>query len=77
MSEMKIVRLKRGQKLPSASSEQPPARPSAKSAHIRQLNLDSPSFGADLVAAFRGNVAKARKENKRILGVADIDIDKA
>ena len=77
MSEMKIVRLKRGQKLPSALPKQKSPPEPAKPPGLHQLNLASPSFGADLVAAFRKNVAKARMENKRILGVADFDIDKA
>lgn len=39
---------------------------------VRRIDAASPSFGADLTYVFRKNVAKARRENKRIVGVSDI-----
>ena len=36
------------------------------------LDLGSPSFGADLQYVFGKNVAKARRDNKRVIGAADI-----
>lgn len=39
---------------------------------VRRIDVASPSFGADLTYVFRKNVAKARRDNKRIVGVSDI-----
>jgi len=36
------------------------------------LDVNSPSFDEDLHYAFSRNVAKARRENKRLFGSADI-----
>jgi hypothetical protein len=36
------------------------------------LDLGSPTFGADLQYVFGRNVAKARRDNKRVTGSADI-----
>jgi hypothetical protein len=36
------------------------------------LDVYGPNFDDGLLYAFRSNVAKARRENKRILGVADV-----
>lgn len=38
---------------------------------IRTLDAHSPTFGDDLLYVFNKNVAKARRENKRIIGSAD------
>jgi hypothetical protein len=38
---------------------------------VRTLDVNSPNFDDGLLYAFGSNVAKARRENKRILGVAD------
>jgi len=35
------------------------------------LDAHSPTFSTDLLLVFRRNVARARRENKRVLGVAD------
>lgn len=35
------------------------------------VDLHSPTFGDDLLYVFARNVAKARQENKRIIGVED------
>jgi len=35
------------------------------------LDANSPDVGDGLLYVFRRNVAKARRENKRVLGVAD------
>jgi hypothetical protein len=39
---------------------------------VHIADADSPSFGQDLEHIFRLNVARARRDNKRILGVADL-----
>jgi hypothetical protein len=38
---------------------------------IRKLDADSATFASDLSSVFRSNVAKARRENKRLLGYTD------
>jgi hypothetical protein len=38
---------------------------------VRTLDAYSSTLDDDLLYAFRSNVAKARRENKRLLGVAD------
>ncbi len=39
---------------------------------VYTADASSPSFGKDLEHIFRLNVARARRDNKRILGVADL-----
>lgn len=39
---------------------------------IRTLDIGSPSFGDDFLYVFKKNVAKARRDNKRVTGVADV-----
>lgn len=39
---------------------------------IRKVDLASPTFGEDMLYVFRKNVAAARRENKRVTGVADV-----
>lgn len=39
---------------------------------VRTLDVYSPHFDDAYLHAFRSNVAKARRENKRLLGVADV-----
>jgi hypothetical protein len=38
---------------------------------VRTLDIYSPHFDDAYLYVFRSNVAKARRENKRVLGVAD------
>jgi hypothetical protein len=38
---------------------------------VRTLDVHHPNFDDALLYAFRSNVAKARRENKKVLGVAD------
>lgn len=40
---------------------------------IPVVEINSPDFAANFLAVFTHNVAKARRENKRVLGVADLD----
>jgi hypothetical protein len=44
---------------------------SGKLAHITVLDANAATFGADLLQVFKDNVAKARKENKRLFGSPD------
>ncbi|HZO47824.1 MAG TPA: hypothetical protein VFB68_18135 [Xanthobacteraceae bacterium] len=39
---------------------------------VRTLDVNSPNFDDAYLYVIRSNVAKARRENKRILGVADV-----
>jgi hypothetical protein len=48
------------------------ATPDGKWKTVRTLDVYHPDFDAAYLYAFRSNVAKARRENKRILGVADV-----
>jgi hypothetical protein len=43
---------------------------------LRTLDVGSRTFGADLQYVFGKNVAKARRDNKRVIGVADIAVSK-
>jgi hypothetical protein len=48
------------------------ATPDGKWRTVRTLDIYHPDFDDAVLYAFRSNVAKARRENKRILGVADV-----
>lgn len=39
---------------------------------FRKIDAGSPTFGSDLLYVFGRNVAEARRENERVVGVADI-----
>jgi hypothetical protein len=39
---------------------------------VRTLDINSPNFDEAFLHVFRTNVAKARRENKRLFGVADV-----
>ena len=43
---------------------------------VLTLDVGSPTFGAELQYVFGKNVAKARRENKRIIGSADVVVAK-
>ena len=43
---------------------------------LRTLDAGSRTFGADLQYVFGKNVAKARRDNKRVIGTADVAISK-
>jgi len=47
------------------------ATPDGKWKTVRTLDINSPNFDEAFLHVFRSNVAKARRENKRLLGVAD------
>jgi hypothetical protein len=40
------------------------------------LDLGSPTFGDDLQYVFSRNVARARRDNKRVIGLADVTVGK-
>ena len=44
---------------------------SGKYAHVTVLDANAATFGTDLLSVFKANVAKARKENKRLFGSPD------
>lgn len=39
---------------------------------LRTINAGSKTFGSDLTYVFSRNVAKARRENKRVTGTTDV-----
>lgn len=39
---------------------------------LRKVDAGSPTFGEDMLYVFRKNVEAARRENKRVTGVADV-----
>jgi hypothetical protein len=43
---------------------------------LHTLDFGSATFGADFQYVFSRNVAKARRENKRIIGTADVAVPK-
>lgn len=43
----------------------------ATSGHLRTIDADSVTVSDDITQAFTRNVAKARRENRKLLGVAD------
>lgn len=43
---------------------------------LRILDTESRTFGEDLKYVFSKNVAKARRENKRVIGATDVAIVK-
>jgi len=45
---------------------------SGQSKILRTLDVGSTTFGSDLQYVFDRNVAKARRDNKRVAGIADV-----
>jgi len=43
---------------------------------VLTVKVDSKTFGSDLGYAFKKSIARARKENKKRLGVRDYDADR-
>ena len=43
---------------------------------LRTLDVGSTTFGSDLRYVFDRNVAKARRDNKRLTGIADVVVAK-
>ena len=43
---------------------------------LRTIDADSPTFGEDLQYVFSRNVAKARRDNKRVTGTTDVVVPK-
>lgn len=40
---------------------------------VRTIKMDPATFGDAFTEVFRKNVAKARRDNKKLLGVADVE----
>jgi len=57
---------------PGSVTERRVADAEGKIRIIRTLDIGSPSFGDDFLYVFKKNVAKARRDNKRVTGVADV-----
>ena len=53
------------------SPQAPKKRTYVAKGRIHGLDIGSATFPADLTAVFRQNVAKARRENKRVTGSVD------
>ena len=46
-------------------------RADGKITTIRTIDANSRTFGSDLTYVFKRNVAKARRENKKVIGASD------
>lgn len=57
---------------PATVSEKRVRDATGKIRTVRTIDLASPSFGDDLTYVFRKNVAKARRENKQVIGTTDL-----
>ena len=40
---------------------------------VLEIEMQSPTFGRDLAYVFNRNIKNARRENKRIIGVEDVE----
>ena len=56
---------------PPKSVEEKRVRRDGRVTTIRVVDAASPTFGEDMLYVFRKNVEAARRENKRVTGVAD------
>ena len=63
---------RRTKSAPAAVARKRVATPDGGSKILLALDANSPSFEEGMQYVFSKNVAKARRENKRILGSADI-----
>lgn len=59
---------KRSRALKSSIVEKRLHRADGKRVRILSIDANSPTFGADLGVVFRKNVAKAKRENSKIIG---------
>lgn len=62
---------RRGKAAPPSVGKKRVATPGGGWKTVFTLDVHSPSFEDGMLYVFRRNVAKARRENKRVLGVAD------
>jgi hypothetical protein len=60
-----------GKAVPSSVGKKRVATPGGGWKTVWTLDVHSPSFDDGMLYVFRRNIAKARRENKRVLGVAD------
>jgi len=75
MAKVVIKRLNRSRSkgsVPSAVAKKRVANGEGRSKVFFALDANSPTFDEGLHYVFRKNVAKARRENRRIVGSADI-----
>lgn len=74
MAKVFFTRLKtrRPRKTPPSVSRKRVTRATGERKTVYTLDASSPHFEEGLHYVFAKNVAKARRDNKRILGVADI-----
>ncbi|HKT15456.1 MAG TPA: hypothetical protein VJR87_08615 [Allosphingosinicella sp.] len=56
---------------PSSVAEKRIRKADGKIATIRTIDVNSRTFGGDLTYVFQRNVAKARRENKKVIGASD------
>lgn len=70
------VRGKRAHTLKSSLVEKTLHRADGKRVRILSIDANSPTFGSDLEAVFRRNVAKAKRENSKVIGKAGARISK-
>jgi len=80
MAKVASGRLKTGRRTksaPRAVTKKRVANPGGGSKTVFVLDANSPSFEEGLHYVFSRNVAKARRENKRLLGLTDVAPRKA
>lgn len=61
----------KAKKRPRSVTEKRVKSRSGKIITLRTIDADSQSFGSDLEYVFKRNVAKARRENKKVTGASD------
>ena len=75
MAKLVFKSLNNGKKkkaAPAAVGKKRVAKPEGGWKIVRTLDANSAAFEAGLTYVFQKNVAKARRENKRVTGAADI-----
>jgi putative protein kinase ArgK-like GTPase of G3E family len=70
------VRSKRSPAIKSSVVKKTLHRADGKRVKILSLDANSPTFGSDLGMVFRMNVAKAKRENSKIIGKSGSRISK-
>ena len=66
------LKTRRSKKAPASVGKKRVTTATGERRTVLTLDANSPSFNDGLQYVFAKNVAKARRENKRILGVADV-----
>jgi hypothetical protein len=77
MAKVVVTRLKSdGRRGATSVTEKRVRGPEGQMKTVRTLDAGSRTFGDDLQYVFSKNVAKARRDNKRVVGTTDVAIAK-